>query len=138
MENRHFVLRGSEPDCWIEFEADAQVSDASYTITASFAGYRVAETSITLRGTQFLRDLRKLEQTRSGRAVLPGTYDFLLGVEAMGTTGDALVSFSITNLLSLPNGKYGRCSLEAAFTLPAEQLRHTLHAMERLLAHDDR
>jgi hypothetical protein len=95
MNNEHFTLRGAEPGQLIEFVAIPEISDHSFDIAVSFAGYRLAETSVTLFVGPFLQDLASFERSRVGTAKLTGTYDFEFEVAAFESRGDALVSFSM-------------------------------------------
>ena len=133
--SRHFLLRSSETSDWIEFTSLDELSDWSFDIRAFFRGYAVKETSVTLRDlSTFANDLVTFERTRKGKACISGTYDFEFAVEAFERRGSALVTFSLTNLLHLPNNKYGRCLLEAAFVVNGEYVASMCRGLAALAA----
>jgi hypothetical protein len=130
------TLRGSAPEQWIEFVPTPSISRLSFDVTASFAGYRVTATSVTIFAGSFLHELASFERHRAGTAKLTGTYDFALQVEPFESRGDALVSFSISDLLPLPIGRAGGCRLDGAFVVEGEHVAKLLRDMERLFAFD--
>lgn len=127
------VIRGSDPNESIEFLAVPELSDSSFNIAASYAQYRIEETSVTLVGIdEFLAKLASFEETRTGFAKLEGTYDFRLEVRPFEHRGDALIRFNIAHLLLLPDHKHGSCRLDAAFVVQADRIASMLRELNRM------
>lgn len=132
MENRQFKLRGQNAAEFIEFVACPDISRHTYDISIAFAGYTVCVSSVTVWVGSFLQELAAFEATRTGRAELAGTYDFVMTIERFESRGDALVRFELTHMLILPTLQYGGCHLDGAFVLEGEYVASTLRGMERL------
>lgn len=123
----------------MHFVALPDISDYSYNISATFGGFHVAESSVTLLDLPaFIDTLIVFERTRQGGGVLSGTYDFSLELRPHEHRGDALVTFSISRLLPLPAefGRFkghGRCRLDGAFVIEGERVSSLVKGIERLL-----
>ena len=125
--SRTAMIRGSNHDEAISLIARPEISEASFDVTTSFRGYIVGETSVTLFEVErFVEELVELERTRTGEARLTGTYDFELSIAPFEHRGDALVRFSLENVLSTASGRAGSCKIQGDFVIDAEWLPKTV------------
>src|SRR5437660_1151482 len=128
------VISGGQLDECIRFTPTPEISASSFTVTACLH-VRTASTNLALLGIDtFLAALAVLEKTRSGKAILEGTYDFRLVVRPYGRTGAAWIGFYLAEWLSLEDRTYGRHVLDAGFPIAGEMVADMLHEFTRLLS----
>jgi hypothetical protein len=93
------VISGTRPDEWIRFAPTPEISASSFVVSVCLCG-RTASTHLDVLDTdKFLVGLREFERTRSGQAILEGTYDFRLVVRPHGRTGAAWIGFHLAEWL---------------------------------------
>lgn len=115
-----------------------ELSGISYEIVASLSGHEVKNESITVQGVpEFVSDLRAFAETRTGQAILTGTYDFRLTVGPHGRTGAAWVGFHVAEYIFLKNSTFGRHLLEGGLVVEGEYVRQMVRDLACLLSDDD-
>jgi hypothetical protein len=112
-----------------------EISDQSYEVTASLGGREVSNGSVSVVGVPaFLTALAGFADTRSGRAVLEGTYDFRLTVSPYGRTGAAWIGFVVAEFIWLGNQTHGRHLLDGGLVVDGEQVGQLVGDLSALLA----
>jgi hypothetical protein len=112
-----------------------EISDQSYEVTASLGGREVSNGSVAILGVPaFLAALASFTDTRSGQAVLTGTYDFQLSVGSHGRTGAAWVGFVVAEYIWLGNRTQGRHLLEGGLVVDGEHVGQMVRELTALLA----
>jgi hypothetical protein len=133
------VISGERPDEWIHFTPMPEISAISFEVTACLRGRTVSNNSLSLLGAAgFLAALVEFERTRSGEAVLEGTYDFRLVVRPYGRTGAAWLAFRLAEWLALEDDTYGRHVLDGGFVIAGESVGRLVRDLKGLLAPDRR
>jgi hypothetical protein len=111
------TIQGESGD-YLRLTPRREVSASSYEATASIAGRVVRNDSPSLLGArEFVAALREFEQSRVGRAVLSGSYDFWMAIGPFGRAGAAWVELVLADYLPLPTGGHGRHVLEGGFVV---------------------
>jgi hypothetical protein len=127
------VISGPQPDEWIRFTPMAEISASSFAVSARMGG-RTASTDLSVLGTdRFLAALMEFERTRSGEAILEGTYEFRLVVRPFGKKGAAWIGFHLADWLWLEDHTHGRHVLEAGFPLAGELIGQMVRDFTSLL-----
>lgn len=127
------TIQGESGD-FLRFIPLRELSVSSYEAVASIAGRTVRNDSLALLGTkEFVAGLREFERSRTGRAVLAGTYDFRLVVSPYGSSGAAWVEFNLVDDLPLPTGEHGRHLLEGGLVVPGEYVGKMVRELAALL-----
>lgn len=128
---------GTETNDFLRLVPLRDLSDWSYEVTASLAGREITNGSISVLGVPaFLAALRSFADTRSGQAVLTGTYDFRLSVGPHGRTGAAWVGFIVAEFIWLGNRTYGRHVVEGGLVIDGEHVGRLTHELTGLLVGD--
>ncbi len=130
-------ISGERPDEWIQFTSMPEISAISFHVTACMGGRTVSNNSLAVLGVDgFLAALAEFERTRSGEAVLEGTYDFRLVVRPYGRTGAAWLGFRLVEYLFLEDRTQGRHVLEAGFVIAGESVGRLFRDLKGLLVPD--
>ncbi len=117
------TVRGTMLEDYIRLTPLPEISRQSFDVTASLGGRVVSNNSIALLGVEgFALALHTFERTRSGEAILEGTYEFLLTVTPHGRTGAAWLGFRLVDLFLLENGSHGRHTLEGGFPVAGDRV----------------
>lgn len=122
---------------FLRFVPLRELSGISYEIVASLSGHEVTNGSVAVQGVpEFVADLRAFAETRTGQAILTGTYDFRLSVGPHGRTGAAWVGFYVADWIFLSNSTHGRHILEGGLIVEGEYVRQMVQELTCLLSGD--
>jgi hypothetical protein len=128
------VISGERADEWIRFKPLPEISASSFVVSACLRG-RTVSTDLAVQGIDaFLATLTEFERTRSGQAILEGTYDFRLVVRAYGRTGAAWLGFHLAELLWLEDRTHGRHVLDGGFPIAGEMVGQMVRDFKGLVA----
>lgn len=110
-----------------------ELSQVSARVRATWGSLEVENDSVAfLNATEFLAQLREFERTRRTTARLEGTYNVEITVSPFESRGDAMVTFSITDLIHLPGSTPGRWELHAGIVVGGEFVGAMLRQFEDL------
>lgn len=129
------TISGTETADFLRLVPMREISDQSYEVTASVGGREVSNGSVAVLGVPaFLTALTAFADTRSGQAVLEGTYDFRLTVGPHGGTGAAWVGFVVAEFIWLGNRTHGRYLLDGGLVVDGEHVGRVVQELSALLA----
>lgn len=129
------TISGTETADFLRLVPKREISNQSYEVTASVGGREVTNGSVAVLGVPtFLNALTTFADTRSGQAVLEGSYDFRLTVEPHGRTGAAWVGFVVAEFIWLGNRTHGRHLLDGGLVVDGENVGRVVRELSALLA----
>ena len=123
---RSIVIQSTDKNASINIERREYEQFTNYAITGSFDSERVANEGVVFTGTAaFLQALEAFDRSRAGSAILEGTEDCQLKIEADGKSGHAWLTFVVARTIyaSSPQtgrSKSGRIVLSGSFPVAGE------------------
>ncbi|HZF00494.1 MAG TPA: hypothetical protein VE344_01220 [Methylomirabilota bacterium] len=111
----------------------------NFAFTVSFGGERVTNESVVFTGiSDFIQSLQRFERSRAGSALLDGTEDCRVSVEADGQAGHAWLAFQVARTLTAVSqqtgrSRLGRITLSGSFPVPGEFIAQMVHDFSELL-----
>jgi len=121
------IIRPDIPDYSIEI-TKTEGDEYHYHLRALINGLNLENDYLVFdRPQQFMKKLRALETSRSGRAELRGTEDFSLSFEGDGGSGALWIQLSLQKHFSVFKDRDGRArpgtaSLEGGFSVSGEDI----------------
>lgn len=129
------MVRGTATADFVRLAPLREISNQSYEITASLGGREVSNGSVSvLEVPVFLSALTAFADTRTGEAVLTGTYEFRLAIGPYGRTGAAWVGFVVAEYLWLSNQTHGRHLLDGGLIVDGEHVERMARELSTLFS----
>lgn len=111
-----------------------------YSFSVRFAGQSLANESVVFTEIpQFLTALESFAQTRKGIALLDGSEDCWLKIEADGSAGHAWCSFQVRRIVSARspqtgNLRTGHITLQGSFPVAGEEIYLSVEGFKRVFS----
>jgi len=138
MEANSITIHSTDRDDSVQIERQETEQFVDYVVTALFRGERVTCNGIVFTDTSaFVQALELFERTRSGSAVLEGSEDCRLTVEADGRMGHAWLRFQVARTLyafspQTGGSRLGQITLRGSFAISGEFITQIVHDFAKL------
>lgn len=135
---RTLTIQSIAKNASIQIERREFEQFVNYAVTASFHGERVANEGVVFTHTSaFVKSLEVFERSRTGSALLEGTEECKLTIEADGQMGHAWLTFQVARTLhafsaQTGRGRSGRIVLSGSFPVSGDFIGQLVHDFTEL------
>ncbi len=135
---RSITIQSTDKNASIYIERRDFEQFTDYVVTAMFRGERVTNEGVFFTSPEtFLRALEMFERSRVGSAMLDGTEDCTLTIEADGQMGHAWLTFQVVRVLhafspQTGRSRSGRIALSGSFPVSGEFIGQMVHDFAEL------